>query len=79
MTDRRQRYRGRVVWFDDWKGYGLIETPDGERVFLHRHALGGMRVEPGDILEFEVYRAGQGPAAERIEKIACESTNLSSC
>jgi len=70
----KERLRGVVVEFDPRKGFGFIESTAG-RVFLHRKACGGVRVEPGDLLEFSLYQAGQGLSAEHIHRLI-ESTAL---
>ena len=48
--------RGRVVEFDEHKGYGHVETEDGRRLFFHCTAIAdGTRTIPvGTEVGFEV-------------------------
>lgn len=55
------RFRGKVKWFNDNCGYGLIERKSGKDVFVHyREIVGeGFRtLSAGDIVEYEI---GDGP------------------
>lgn len=47
--------RGRVVEFDDAKGYGTVEGDDG-RFFFHCTAIadGSRTIDPGTPVEFDV-------------------------
>lgn len=50
------REHGRVVEFDEHKGYGWVETEDGRRLFLHCTALadGTRTVTVGARVAFDV-------------------------
>lgn len=48
---------GKVKWFNAQKGFGFIETDDGQDVFVHYSAIssdGYKSLEEGDDVEFEV-------------------------
>ena len=53
---------GRVKWFNDAKGYGFIEQPDGgEDVFVHFSAItmeGFKTLAEGEEVEFELKPEG---------------------
>jgi len=49
------RQTGTVKWYDKGKGYGFIERPTGEDVFVHATGLDGAQsLEENDRVEFEV-------------------------
>ena len=56
-----------IEWFNPDKGYGFIETQDGERVFLLRRALAAAGADPsvaaGQTVEFEEMAGGKGRTA----------------
>lgn len=61
--------KGTVKWFNDSKGYGFIERPSGDDVFVHFSAIvgGGFRtLAEGDPVEFEVRQTDQGLQAENV-------------
>ena len=50
--------RGQVIWFNDSKGYGLIETDTGHTVFVHYSSIqssGFRSLKQGQIVEFDLY------------------------
>ncbi len=53
---------GRVVEFDDAKGYGYVETDDGRRLFFHCTAItGGSRtIAVGIAVTFEIVAGHRG-------------------
>ena len=66
------RVRGKVKWFSDSKGYGLISQPDGPDVFVHHSNISGegfKSLEEGQEVEFEVVEGKKGPQAQNVEKI----------
>jgi CspA family cold shock protein len=70
---------GRVIRFDEVKGYGFITPTDGsEDVFVHANELTnrGARVTTGTLVEFRVIDSERGPKAYDV-KIIEEGTSHS--
>lgn len=65
--------RGRVKWFNDAKGYGFIEQPDGgEDVFVHFSAIameGFKTLAEGSEVEFELRQTDKGLQAANVMKV----------
>lgn len=65
--------RGRVKWFNDAKGYGFIEQPDGgEDVFVHFSAItmdGFKTLAEGSEVEFELRQTDKGLQAANVNKV----------
>jgi CspA family cold shock protein len=68
---------GRVKWFNDAKGFGLIEretgssysTPSKEDIFVHYTAIVGegfRSLEEGQIVEFDIYEGSKGKTAQNV-------------
>lgn len=56
---------GKVRFFDEEKGYGFIESDEGDQVFLHISALpaGTSTIRKGTRVEFGVADGRKGPQA----------------
>lgn len=65
--------RGKVKWFNDSKGYGFIERPDGEDdVFVHFSAIemeGFKTLSEGQEVEFELVTGDKGPQAANVQGV----------
>lgn len=65
--------KGRVKWFNDAKGYGFIEQPDGgEDVFVHFSAItmdGFKTLAEGSEVEFELRQTDKGLQAANVMKL----------
>ncbi len=61
--------KGTVKWFNDSKGYGFIQQPQGEDVFVHFSAIqteGFRTLSEGDEVEFEVRESEKGRQAANV-------------
>jgi cold shock protein len=77
MTDRKRRAlilaKGVVKWFDTKKGYGFIEQPGAEDVFVHYSGIQGegfKSLRAGEEVEFEVASGPKGVQATKVVKPA---------
>jgi cold shock protein len=64
---------GFVKWFDTKKGYGFIEQPGGEDVFVHYSGIlgdGFKSLRAGEEVQFEVIQGPKGPQATGVVKTA---------
>ena len=64
-----ERVTGTVKWFNAAKGYGFIERPDGDDVFVHYSAIRGQgfrNLEEGQTVEFQVEQSPKGLQATDV-------------
>ena len=64
---------GTVKWFNATKGYGFIESEDGNDVFVHYSAIqgsdGGFKsLAEGEHVSFDVEQGPKGPSAINVVK-----------
>lgn len=63
------RESGTVKWFDNAKGYGFIQRPQGEDVFVHYRAIRGegyRTLQEGQAVEFNIVQGQKGLQAEDV-------------
>jgi len=62
---------GKVKWFNSDKGFGFIETSEGNDVFVHFSAIQGdgfKTLEEGQEVTFDVVEGNRGPQAANVCK-----------
>lgn len=60
---------GTVKWFNDGKGYGFIEQPEGGEVFVHFSSIVGegfRTLSEGDQVEYELTETEKGLQAANV-------------
>ena len=60
---------GKVKWFSNQKGYGFIQTDDGEDIFVHFSDIqeeGFKTLTQGQEVEFEISEGPKGPQAANV-------------
>ena len=60
---------GKVKWFSNQKGYGFIETDNGEDIFVHFSAIqtkGFKTLAQGQKVDFEISEGQKGTQAANV-------------
>lgn len=66
------RRHGAVKWFNSNKGFGFIQTEEGEDLFVHFSAIqseGYRSLTDGDRVEFDVVDSNKGRQAANVVKV----------
>jgi cold shock protein len=61
--------KGTVKWFNDAKGYGFIQQPGGDDVFVHFSAIVGdgfRTLSEGEVVEFDLQTTDRGLQAAKV-------------
>ena len=64
---------GRVKWFNNDKGYGFIEYPENEDIFVHYSAIkvdGYKTLSEGQLVEFKLIETAKGYQALNVTPVA---------
>lgn len=60
---------GRVKWFNNEKGYGFIDYPNGEDIFVHYSAIkqeGYKSLSEGQVVDFDLIETPKGLQAINV-------------
>jgi CspA family cold shock protein len=65
------RERGMVKWFSHKKRYGFVHRAGEPDAFVHRSEISpGVRLRPGDLVEFSVVEDERGPSAAQVSLLS---------
>jgi CspA family cold shock protein len=70
-----ERETGTVKWFNDAKGFGFIERPQGGDVFVHFSSIRGAgfrTLTEGQKVQYGVAQGERGPQAQDVSPVAAE-------
>ena len=59
--------KGIVKWFNEHKGYGLIEDKSGTTLPVYYNEVKGGYLKEGDEVEFEIEKSDQGTKAKKVK------------
>jgi CspA family cold shock protein len=63
--------KGKIKWYNEVKGFGFIETENGDDIFVHRSGLsstyGGL--QPDQQVQFETKQGEKGLFAVNVKSI----------
>jgi cold shock protein len=62
---------GKVKWFNEKKGFGFLEQPNGADVFVHFSAIQGegfKTLAEGQAVTFDIVEGAKGPQAANVQK-----------
>ncbi len=65
--------RGAIKWFNSKKGFGFIERPDGDDLFVHFSSIEGgleQRLDEGQLVDYEIGPGRKGPEAQKVRLLA---------
>jgi CspA family cold shock protein len=64
--------KGKVKWFDTKKGFGFIQSEEGNDVFVHYTSIkssGFRNLEEGQEVTFEITEGKKGPQASNVQVV----------
>ena len=70
-----ERLNGKVVWFNNAKGFGFLSRENGPDVFCHFSSIqsdGYKSLKEGDAVEFTIVQGEKGPQADKVIRQATD-------
>ena len=67
-----ERLTGKVVWFNNGKGFGFVAHDGGPDVFCHFTSIQGdgyKSLKEGDAVEFAIVQGPKGPQTDNVVRL----------
>lgn len=63
--------KGKVKWYDETKGFGFIESEDGEDIFVHRSGIDSSfyGLQEDQQVEFDIKQGPKGLVAINVKSV----------
>jgi CspA family cold shock protein len=63
--------KGKVKWYNELKGFGFIESENGQDHFVHRTSISGLNgiLQPNQEVVFESKQDEKGPVAINVKLV----------
>ena len=63
--------KGKIKWYNEVKGFGFIESENGQDIFVHRSGLSNSnkRLQPDQEVEFETQQGEKGLVAINVKSV----------
>lgn len=74
------QYVGKVMWFNNAKGFGFLGREDAPDVFVHYSAIvkdGYKRLAEGEVVSFDIIQGDKGPQADDVRPVGSETQTCS--
>ena len=68
-----ERMTGKVVWFNNGKGFGFVSRENGPDVFCHFTSIQGdgyKSLKEGEKVEFAIVQGPKGPQTDQVVRLA---------
>jgi len=67
-----RKLKGKVLWYNEIRGYGFLSPGEGEDVFVHQSAMSSQASEPlqaGQDVEFNIVTSPKGIQAADVTRL----------
>ena len=63
--------KGKIKWYNETRGYGFIESENGDDIFVHRTGLPeGANIQPDQEVTFEIKQGEKGLMAVNVKPVS---------
>ncbi|MBN1265045.1 MAG: cold shock domain-containing protein [Anaerolineales bacterium] len=67
-----EKVKGKVLWYNEIRGYGFLSLGEGDDIFVHQSALSAEEdytLTPGKVVEFNIVSGPKGIQAADVVQL----------